>query len=164
MPKRPARNKPHSLQQELKQRRPFRSPGHEALLDVAHTADVLVRAFAHLVRPWGITPQQYNVLRILRGAGGDGLPTLEIADRMVERTPGITRLIDRLERGGWVVRVRSSADRRQVHCRATPSGVALLAKLDPVVERYENGVLSSLTTAQHVALVKLLDALRAAVR
>src|SRR5688572_9880482 len=94
-----------ALRREIKQARPFRSMAEEAALAVLRTADVLRRRLSEAMEPVGITMQQYNVLRILRGAGEGGLPTLEIADRMLERQPGITRLLDRLERKGWIERV-----------------------------------------------------------
>jgi DNA-binding MarR family transcriptional regulator len=154
------RGRASQLQKDIKQNRPFRSPGHEALIDLALTADVMHRRFAALVQPYGVTPQQYNVLRILRGAGADGLPTLDIADRMIEKTPGITKLIDRLEKRGWVTRVRCSSDRRQVHCRATEEGLALLARLDKEVIVAEETWTAALTVAEQKQLIGLLDRLR----
>src|SRR5687768_11507270 len=101
-----------ALQKELKQRMPFESRYQEAFLAVLRTADVIRRRVGDVVEPHGITPQQYNVLRILRGAGTAGLPTLDIADRMVEQAPGITRMIDRLEAKMLVARERGCDDRR----------------------------------------------------
>src|SRR6266576_2721240 len=112
----------------------FRSREQEAALGLLRTADAVKRSLAQVIEPHGITAQQYNVLRILRGAGADGLPTLEIADRMIEQTPGITRLIDRLESKKLVWRERSSTDRRCVYCRITAAGIALLARLDGPVQ------------------------------
>ena len=100
-----------TLQHEIQQSHPFRSHSQEAVLGILRTADLLRRVISQIVEPWGITQQQYNVMRILRGAGDEGLPTLTIAQRMVERTPGITRLIDRLESKGWVERTRCPNDR-----------------------------------------------------
>lgn len=125
------------LQEEIRQTKPFRSPAQEAWLSVIKTADYLKRAAADCFEPHGITEQQYNVLRILRGAGDSGLPTLAIAERLIEHTPGITRLIDRLEAKNLVRRERSesaAADRRQVYCRLTRQGAALLAGLDSQVD------------------------------
>ena len=104
------------IQQEIKQSRPFHSKAQEASIGLMRTADLVRRAVSGIVEPYGITPQQYNVLRILRGAGERGLPTLEIAERMIESTPGITRLIDRLQAKKLVVRERCLTDRRQVQC------------------------------------------------
>lgn len=108
-----------------------------------------------------ITRQQYNVLRILRGAGPQGLPTLEIAERMIERTPGVTRLLDRLERKGWIERQRSEADRRQVHCRVTRSGLALLARVDALVDELDDLPETALDEAELRELIRMLDVLRA---
>jgi DNA-binding MarR family transcriptional regulator len=150
------------LQQELKQRRPFQSVAQEALLGLMRTTDLLRRQMAAFVEPHGITLQQYNVLRILRGAGADGVPTLEVAERMVEQTPGITRLLDRLEAKGFVKRQRCPKDRRQHLCWITRKGAALLEKLDgPALELGEQ-VMKGLKREDRIALVGLLDALRAA--
>lgn len=115
-----------------------------------------------MLEPHGITEQQYNVLRILRGAGPGGLPTLAIADHMVERAPGITRMIDRLEAKDLVCRARRSADRRCVDCTITPAGLALLAGADADVERADDGLLGTLDDVRLERLVKLLDEIRAA--
>jgi DNA-binding MarR family transcriptional regulator len=149
------------LQRELKQNRPFRSAGHEAVIDLFRTTDVLRRRFEAVLGPWGITGQQYNVLRILRGAGAAGIPTLDIAERLVEQTPGITRLLDRVEKKGWVRRERCREDRRQVLCYSTPAGLRLLADLDPVVDRAELDAVAGLTGLERKELIRLLDALRA---
>jgi DNA-binding MarR family transcriptional regulator len=118
------------------------------------------RRFAAVIAPSGVTPQQYNVLRILRGAGDGGLPTLEIAERMVENTPGITRLIDRLEAAGLVERERSTEDRRAVICRVTKKGLGLLAGLDESVDAANDAALAMLPERSKKELVRLLDAVR----
>src|SRR5215208_2200660 len=106
--------RPSILQQEIRQSRPFRSRQQEAVLALLRTSDVVRRFLARIVEPHGITLQQYNVLRILRGAGEEGIPTLAIGERMIEQAPGITRLLDRLESKGLVRRSRCPEDRRQV--------------------------------------------------
>ena len=108
---------PSSLQTELRQTRPFASLQDEAGVGLLRTADVVRRRVAKVIEPAGITLQQYNVLRILRGAGPEGLPTLEIGARLIEQTPGSTRLVDCLERQGMVARERGVEDRRVVRCR-----------------------------------------------
>ncbi len=113
-----------SLREEIRQNKPFASPAQEALLALSRTTDLLQRRFAELVEPYGISLQQYNVLRILRGAGQEGTPTLEIADRMIQRTPGITRLLDKLEAKHLVRRKRCPEDRRQVLVLDHRSGLA----------------------------------------
>ena len=125
---------PRSLLAELQQSQPFRSIAEETLVSVLRTAAVLRRAIAQRVEPYGISPAQYNVLRILRGAGEKGLPTLEVRERLIEEAPGITRLIDKLEQAGHVRRDRSGKDRRKVHCCITPSGRALLEAMDTLIE------------------------------
>ncbi len=153
-----------AIEEELQQRRPFRSTGIAAVVSVMRTAALLQRYLSQAVEPSGITRQQYNVLRILRGAGDNGLPTLAIRDRMVEEAPGITRLIDRLEHAGLVTRERCSPDRRQVLCHITPSGLALLERLEPRVDAAVDQVTDRLSEQQRQELVLLLDSLRERLR
>jgi DNA-binding MarR family transcriptional regulator len=153
---------PSRLQQELKQTKPFRSPSHEAMVGLVRTTDELRRRAAAVIEPKGITLQQYNVLRILRGAGPDGLPTLEIATRMIEQAPGITRLLDRLEGKKLVHRERCPSDRRQVTCRITDKGLSLLGGLDESVDSSESHLLGGLTQGEQRQLVALLDRIRVA--
>ena len=145
---------------ELKQTRPFVSPNQEATVALLRTADVVNRLVDAVIAREGITGQQYNVLRILRGAGEKGLPTLEIAERMIEQTPGITRLIDRLEAKQLVVRERCATDRRQVFCRITAAGLALLAKLDAPVQDIAGEALHQLSKKDIAQLLELLDRTR----
>lgn len=149
------------LKEELKQTRPFRSPHHEAAMALLRTADVLRRRFEALFEPHGITSQQYNVLRILRGARPDALPTMEVAERMIERTPGITRLVDRLEEKGLVRRERSEEDRRRVLCSITPEGLELLEGLEEPVDRMDREVVEMLDEEEAEQLVAYLDRIRA---
>jgi DNA-binding MarR family transcriptional regulator len=153
---------PSALQREIRQRRPFQSAGHEAVLGLLRTADLVRRLGTALVEPYGITLQQFNVLRILRGAGDEGLPTLEVAVRMVEHTPGVTRLLDRLEAKELVRRQRCPNDRRQHLCWISTKGLGLLEKLDAVTERAHDETLKGLRQKDRVALIRLLDAIRAA--
>lgn len=152
------------LKDEIRQTLPFRSLSQEAVLGLLRTTDILRRKFARVLAPQGITQQQYNVLRILRGAGAEGLPTLAIAERMVERTPGITRLVDRLTSKGWVERQRTPGDRRCVVCRITPPGVELLARLDGPMGEADDEILSMLSVAEQEQLIELLDRIRLAHR
>lgn len=149
------------LREEIRQNRPFRSPSHEATLGLFRTTNQVRRLFSRIVEPRGITLQQYNVLRILRGAGPDGLPTLAISERMVERMPGITRLIDRLEEKSMVVRERSTTDRRLVVCRITPGGLGLLDELDSEINEADDHCLDMLSTEEQQQLISLLDKIRA---
>ena len=152
---------PSALQQELRQRKPFQSAGHEAIVGLLRTADLVRRQAAALVEPHGITLQQFNVLRILRGAAQEGLPTLEVAERMIEQTPGVTRLLDRLETKELVRRQRCPVDRRQHLCWISTKGLALLEKLDEVTARAHEDSLKGLRQKDRVALIRLLDAIRA---
>jgi len=139
---------------------PNRLPRHKAVvISVLRTADRMRRRGEALLAPHDITLQQFNVLRILRGARPDGLCTLAIAQRMIEQTPGITRLIDRLEKKGLVRRIRSEEDRRQVWCRITPAGERLLARLDDPVEEFDRAAVRALTPADQEQLTALLGQL-----
>jgi MarR family transcriptional regulator, organic hydroperoxide resistance regulator len=150
------------LQQELRQNKPFASSAEEANLSLIRTADLLRRLVAPVIEPQGITMQQYNVLRILRGAGETGLPTLQIGERMVEQMPGVTRLLDRLEAKGLVRRQRCQQDRRQHLCWITPDGLSLLAALDEPVRAANEAALKGLSQQDRIAFIGLLDAIRAA--
>ena len=150
------------LQRELRQRRPFQSAAHEAIVGLLRTADLVRRHATAVVEPYGITVQQFNVLRILRGAGEDGLPTLEVGARMVEQTPGVTRLLDRLEAKALVRRQRCPNDRRQHLCWIAPKGVALLQKLDELLLRSHEDTLKGLGGRDRRSLIRLLGAIREA--
>jgi DNA-binding MarR family transcriptional regulator len=151
-----------SLQEELQQTRPFASPAEEALVALMRTAALVRRAIAQRVERYGISPAQYNVLRILRGAGDGGLPTLAVRDRLIEEAPGITRLIDKLEDNGYVRRDRTGQDRRMVHCCITQRGLDLLAAMDTLVRETTGLVSAGLPdAAEQRELVDLLAKLRA---
>ncbi len=149
-----------ALQREIGQKKPFRSTSQEAVLGILRTADVVRRFVARVLEPYDVTPQQYNVLRILRGAGDDGLPTLTIGERMLEDSPGVTRLGDRLVAKGLVSRARSKEDRRQVLCRINPSGLDLLARIDGPVDAQDDEALAMLTPEEQKELIRLLDRIR----
>lgn len=129
----------------------------EALVALFRATDRVKRVVGSAIEPHGLTIQQFNVLRILRGAG-EPLPVLEVAERMLERTPGITRLLDRLDRKGLIGRERCAADRRQVHCSITPRGLRLLAELDDVVQAVDEQAFESLDPRELRELIRLLDA------
>ena len=161
MPRDPSlQSDPTVLRHEILQNQPFRSSSQEAILGLLRTTDIVRRRIQEIVEPAGITLQQYNVLRILRGAGEAGLPTLAIAHRMLEQTPGITRLIDRLEAKAWVSRERQLGDRRLVVCRIAPSGLELLEKLDVPVGEADATLLSMLAEEERQQLIGLLDRIR----
>src|SRR5262245_4412736 len=140
---------------------PTRTPRHKAVvIAILRSADRLRRRAENMLAPHDVTLQQFNVLRILRGARPEGLCTLTIAERMIEETPGITRLIDRLERKGLVRRVRSEEDRRQVWCSITPAGERLLARLDEPVEQLDRAAVARLSAADQDQLTALLGQLQ----
>lgn len=127
-------------------------------MNILRTADVLRRYFSALFEPYGVTAQQYNVLRILRGAGPDGLQTMEIAGRMIEETPGITGLIDRLEQKGLIERERCDKDRRCVYCSISARGLKLVTELDEPVSDADETVMALLSDRQAKELSRLLRA------
>jgi DNA-binding MarR family transcriptional regulator len=157
-------DEPSPLQREIRQTRPFRSRGHEAVVGLLRTADVVRRSIGKVVEPYDITLQQYNVLRILRGAGDEGMPTLTIAERMVEEAPGITRLMDRLEVKGLVRRQRCAHDRRQVLCWLTPEGLDLVNRIDGPMHEADDDAVAMLSPEEQEKLVRMLDAVRAGQR
>ena len=150
-----------ALQDDLRQKSPFRNTAEEATLSIVRTATLIRRAVAGVVEQAGISPAQYNVLRILRGAGQGGLPTLTVRDRLIDEAPGITRLLDRLEAAELVRRERSTPDRRQVMCVITAQGLALLKKLDVVISNADETGGAGLTDKEQVQLVTLLEKVRA---
>lgn len=124
------------------------------------TSNRVRTSFETLLAPFDITAQQYNVLRILRGAEPDGLPTLTIAERMVERTPGITRMIDRLEAKALAAREFRRDDRRCVHCRITDKGLDLLELLDDPVQEFNSAAFRTLSAREIAQLTTLLEKIR----
>lgn len=147
------------IQEEIKQQKPM-TPEQEAILTIQRTADAFQRHFNELLKPHGISGTQYNVLRILRGAGKDGLPCGSVAERMVTRDPDITRLLDRLDKMGFITRARDTVDRRVVTTRITDEGLKLLKKLDKPANDLQGKLLGHMTKAQLHSLVDLLDLAR----
>lgn len=144
------------LQSQLKQRKPFGSLEHEAMLSIARTAALLDHGTAEALRPYDLTPTQFNALRILRGAEPDGLCRNEVRDRLVARVPDATRLLDRLGDMGLVVREREGGDRRFVRARITAAGLELLGSLDGVIQGLHRQQLGHLGQRKLRALVNLL--------
>ena len=151
---------PSLLEIELRQTRPFRSRVEEGVVGLFRTADVVRRVLGAVVGARGITLQQYNVMRILRGAGSEGIPTLEIGERMVEQAPGVTRLLDRLESKGLVRRARCPTDRRQVLCRIEPAGTRLLGDLEKPMRDAARRRLAGLDARGLESLITLMEAVR----
>jgi DNA-binding MarR family transcriptional regulator len=148
------------LREEIAQRRPFHSVKAEVAVSILRTAAIIERHFAQVVASTGVTIQQYNVLRILRGAGPEGLPTLVIRDRMIHAAPGITRLLDKLETAGLARRERTSPDRRLVFCYITDAGLAVLDQLEVAMKEADDVVVGDLSEAEQRQLLKLLEGVR----
>lgn len=149
------------IRSEIVQRRPFHSIKAEVAVSILRTAALIERHFAQVVARTGVTTQQYNVLRILRGAGDEGLPTLVIRDRMIHAAPGITRLLDKLETAGFARRERTSSDRRQVFCYITAKGLEVLLTLDDEMRKADEVAVGDLSEAEQRHLLKLLERVRA---
>jgi MarR family 2-MHQ and catechol resistance regulon transcriptional repressor len=147
------------LARELKKRKPFELLEQEAHLNLIRTTDQLQIHFARLFRVHGITIQQYNILRILRGEGRP-LPILDIAERMVTVVPGITGLIDRLEEASLVERQRCDKDRRVIRVAVTSKGLKALDNLDKPVLDLHRKLLGHLTRAELKELIRLLEKAR----
>jgi DNA-binding MarR family transcriptional regulator len=149
-----------SLQQEMHQGRPFKSARQAATIGLLRTASVVTRAFSRVIEPSGLSFAQYNALRIVRGAGAGGIPTLAIRERMVDEGTTITRLLDKLEMAGLVRRERSLPDRRQVICYATENGKQLLNELDPQVDALDEEVVGFLNPQRLKEFIQTLDEVR----
>lgn len=148
------------LQEDIRQRKPFTSLEQEAQLTVVRTASLLVDAFEQMLRPYGITATQYNVLRILRGAEPDGLCRNELRDRMLTRMPDVTRLLDRMEDAKLVARARNSEDRRLVSTRITAKGLRLLDEVEDSVTAEHMRRFHHLGRSQLKTLIELLNTVR----
>ena len=152
--------KQKTIQEELKQTKPFHSVAQEAFLTLQRTADVVARRGAQFLKKWDISGTQYNVLRILRGAGPDGLRCGEIGERMVTHDPDITRLLDRMEKAGWVERARDTTDRRVVLTRISKKGLDLLRQIDKPIEEETRVMGSHISDKKLRELINLLNELR----
>ena len=151
-----------ALQAEIKQTRPFPSRASEALLSILRTAAVLDHQLSEALKPFGLTLTQYNVLRILRGAGPSGLCGREIAERLVARVPDVPRLVERLETMRLISRERDPADRRHVTATITRKGLTLIEKVAPTLEAVEQARLGRLSSRTLDALIEGLAAVRGA--
>jgi DNA-binding MarR family transcriptional regulator len=151
---------PGKLQREIQQSRPIETLEEEAYLNVQRTANVLLQDLAEVLKPHDLTPTQYNVLRILRGAGEKGLTAGEVGERMITRDPDVTRLLDRLERRGLAERWRCTHDRRVVWTRITAAGRDAIAPLDAEMTRMHSRQLGHLGAERLAALVEVLEAAR----
>jgi DNA-binding MarR family transcriptional regulator len=149
------------LRDEIEQQRPFQNLEQEALLNVLRTADVLTQRIAAVLKPFKLSPSQYNVLRILRGAGEEGLACREIATRMITHDPDITRLLDRLETRGLISRAREATDRRVIKGRLTAEGQRILADLDGTFDELNRRQLQPIGEQRLRALIQALELMRA---
>ncbi len=148
------------LRQELKQNKPFRTLFEEASLNLKRTSNQLSDGFEQMLKPYGITGTQYNVLRILRGSEPNGLCRNEVSDRLINRMPDATRLLDRMEEAGLVTRARGTDDRRLVKTHITPKGLDLVNSLDSVVEQENAKQLAHLSESQLRTLIEILTDIR----
>ena len=150
---------PSRIQAELKQNKPFVNLEHEAAVGLLRTAALVDHSNDEALRPFGITGTQFNVLRILRGAGPDGLCGREIGERMINRVPDVPRLLDRLEKAELISRVRDRDDRRHVAARITAKGKQVLDEIAKVTLPAEKWF-SRLTEDQLKGLIAALDVIR----
>jgi DNA-binding MarR family transcriptional regulator len=148
------------LQAELKQKIPFTSREQEAYLSLSRTADVLETQVEAWLKEFGLTGTQYNALRILRGAGLDGLPCREIGERMITHDPDITRLLNRLEDRGLVERTRARHDRRVIYGKITAAGLKLLREMDGPIEKHGREMLRHVAPEKLKQLIELLELVR----
>ena len=148
------------LADEIRMTKPFKLPQEEAALNILRTSEVIQQSASQLLKAFDLTPPQYNVLRILRGAGADGLCCSEIAERMVTRDPDVTRLLDRLNTRNLIARERSEKDRRVVTTRASADGLRLLDEIDPVLYAHHHRQFANLSESQLRELIRLLEVVR----
>ena len=150
------------LQEEIKQGKPFRSPQEELWLNLARTTAMASHVIEQGLRQHGLSPTQYNVLRILRGAGPAGLCQYEIGDRLVAQVPDVPRIVERMAKAGLLQRTRGTSDRRMVMASLTEAGLQLVGSLDEPVAAMVSGIFSGLADAEVEKLNELLVAARGA--
>lgn len=155
-----AKKQSSTLAAEIRQSRPFSSLEEEGYLSLLRTSTELSHGIDQFLKPFGITQSQYNVLRILRGAGKAGLGRNQIAERMVTPTPDASRLLDRLEESGWIQRKRNKDDHRQVTSRISAAGQKLLRKIDAPLRAFHKRQFPGISQADLRRLLKLLSTLR----
>jgi DNA-binding MarR family transcriptional regulator len=148
------------IAREILQNKPFRCLEEEAFLNLAKTHEHLMQGFVELFRKHELTPTQYNILRILRGAGEEGLNCSEAARRTITHDPDITRLFDRLENNGLLRRQRGQEDRRVVKAFLSEKGYQVLAALEAPVGQLHAEQMQRLSAEEIQVLVELLERLR----
>ena len=130
------------------------------MLNILRTSDVMTQLLTDVLKPSGLSPTQYNVLRILRGAAGKGVCCREIGERLITRDPDVTRLIDRLEKRNLLVRTREKEDRRFVTIQLTSGGLALVNQLDEPIEKWNRKLMQNISSRDTKVLIDLLERLR----
>jgi DNA-binding MarR family transcriptional regulator len=153
-----------SLRREIRQSVPFPSVAVEATLTIQRAADDLNAAFAILLKEHGLTPTQYNALRIIRGSGERGLSTAEVGERLIKRESDVPRLLERLVAAGLVRRARSVEDRRVTSCVITDKARELLDLLATPIHELHERMFGELSPDERVQLVRMLDRVRAATK
>jgi DNA-binding MarR family transcriptional regulator len=148
------------LQKEIQQTRGFERPAEEAVLNISKTADVMDQSLTETLKEFDLSGTQYNFLRILRGAGADGLPCGKVAARMITHDPDVTRLVDRLEKRSLVTRDRSEGDRRIVTTRITKQGLALLERADVPLTKLLDRLMGHMSNQKLTTLIDLLEEVR----
>lgn len=151
---------PGKLQKEIRQTKAIRLLEEEASLNIVRTSDFLMAKFTEVLKPYGLSATQYNVLRILRGARDAGVTCKDVGSRMLTRDPDITRLMDRLEKRGLLTRDRAKEDRRFVSIRLTEAGIKMVNEMDHPIERMHQSLMRHMTAEQLRALVGLLEEVR----
>ena len=151
-----------SLQSELKKRGQFDSLEQEAMLALMRTSDLLENRLARLFREYGLTLTQYNVLRILRGEG-QPLPCLEVAERMIQVAPAITRVVDQLLKLDLITKTQSDSDRRVYEIDLTPAAAKLLKKMDQPVLDLHASLLKTVTKGDQRTMIRILEVIRGGV-
>ena len=149
-----------SLAEEIQQTRPFDGVQQEAFISILRTAAELSRGTTTFLKEYGVTPAQFNVLRILRGAGAEGLCRHEIAERMVTAMPDVSRLLDRMEKLGWIARERSTKDRREVSTVITPQGLEKIAGLEKPIQRLHEEQFERIEKGKLKKLIATMAAIR----
>jgi DNA-binding MarR family transcriptional regulator len=150
------------LQAEIGQTRPFELPEEEAALNIIRTAAVLQSFVADFLKDYDLSPVQYNVLRILRGAGEGGVTCSQISERLLTRDPDITRLLDRMDARGLIVRARSTEDRRAMITRISPAGLKLVGNIDRPLRAVHKAKLGKLEAEELAELISGLERFRQA--
>jgi DNA-binding MarR family transcriptional regulator len=141
------------------QQRRFPTLPAEVFISLLVAADYFVQQADALFARYGITSDQYNVLRILRGARPDGRSRSDLEARLMRRAPDVTRMLDRLERRGLVARTRDPGDRRLSMARISKAGIALLDRIAPELDALQRKLTSPLTEPQLRRLARMCDAL-----